>query len=474
MRIRIALAFALLVLPAAAEDIKAKVDEFIAQTTGEQNWEKKQKLLVALCHAPGAAKAFVEAAAARADLDQNGWSLSSAAQPLLELRRDELVAPLKALLKDSDPSRAKFAVTLVRDAGLVPALAEDLLAASRRPGEAGSGGTAGMTLCQSRDPRVIDLLWKEAGQKGDRGLEGIRMLASTGAPAAKVRLREVVADGKQSEDRRAEALMGLNHDPAEEDVKLALSLLDPALDRLIESALNLLVEARAVVPVEKLKALRKPGDDWRGAFVDKLLSVAGDAEGGKACLARAHGGSDWDKAEWYAWAGRSGLKAVKEALDKAFGEETNDDVRMGVMLGIGECGDAGSVDLIAKYVTHPERSNAAMNALAALGRRNPEALDAILDKLAETTGVIMSAGVDSFYYACNVRSTAAWRATLVDAYLRFLGRINDRPRLRQATISVLCEMVRPDFEQSDDALESWKSWWKENRAEFEKCPPKVR
>lgn len=473
MRARLALAFALLALPAAAEDLKAKIDAFIAESTGGQDWEKKQKLLVALCRAPGAAKAFVEAAAARDDLDDKGWSLSSSAQPLLETHRDEIADTLKALLKDADKSRAKFAVTLIHDAGLVAALAEDLLAAARKQDD-GSGGMAGMTLCQSHDPRVIDLLWKEAGQKGDRGVAGLRMLASVSSPVVKDHLREVVADAKQSEERRVEALTGLTRSLSAEDVKLAISLLSPDSGRLVETSLSLLIEARAVVPVETLKALRKPGDEWRGGFVDRLLSVAGDADGAKACLARAHGGSDWDKAEWYAWAGRSALKPVKEALEKAFGEETNDDVRMGVLLGIGECGDAGSVELIAKYLTHPERSNAAMRAMAALGRRNPATLDTILDKLAETTGLSSSAGVDSFFYCCSERANGAWRVTLVDAYIRFLDRINDRPRLRQTTLSVLSEMVRPDFEQAEDAVEGWKAWWKENRATFEKSPPKPR
>lgn len=472
MRLRTALAFALFALPAAAEDARAKVDEFVAEVTGGQDWEKRAKLLKALIRTQGAAKTFVEVAGAREDIEQSGWNLASAAQPLLDSKRAEIAEPIRALLKSENAHKVRFAITLSQYAGLTGDLAGDLLALAASP-EFDISGTASMSLTSSRDARVIALLVKESAEDGDRGMRGLRMLAGTGAPAARERLRAVAGDAKESEDRRSEALSGCTREPAPADVEVARAALASKIDRLVEPSLNLLIEARAVVPAEDLKALRRKGDEWRDAMIDKLASLAGDEEGAKACLRRAHSGSEWDRAEWYAWAGRSGLKAMKEKMEKEFGEETNEDVRMGILVGIGECGDAGSVDLIAKYLTHPEKGNQAMKAMGALVKKNPAAADAALDKLVETTGLGMC-GVDSFPYTCLERATPAQRGQLIDAYLRLLDRVNDRPRIRQAALSALSEMARPDFETAEDAVEKWKAWWKANREVWEKSPPKAR
>lgn len=472
MRLRTALALALLALPAAAEDARAKVDEFIAEATGGQDWEKRQKLLRALLRTPGAAKAFVEAAAARDDIEQSAWGLANAAQPLLDSRRAEIAAPLKALLGADEAPKVRFAITCIQYSGLTGELAADLYALASSQ-DFDKSGSASMALTSSRDPRVIELLLKESGEEGERGSRGLRMLAGTGAPAARERLRAVASNPKESEDRRGEAVSGLSQAPTAEDVEVAKGLLASGVTRLVEPCLNLLVQARAVVPVETLKGLRQKGDDWRDAMLDKLMSLAGDEDGAKACLRRAKGGSEWDRVEWYAWAGRSGLKAVKEKLEKEFGEETNEEVRMGILNGIGECGDAGSVDLIAKYLTHPEKGNQAMRALGSLARRNPAALDAVLDRLVETTGVAMF-GVDSFPYTYMENAAPAQRAVLLDAYLRLLERVNERPRIRQSVLSAIAEMARPDFEMGEDALGRWKEWWKANREAWSKAPPKSR
>ncbi|MCC6739789.1 MAG: hypothetical protein IT452_12150 [Planctomycetia bacterium] len=472
MRLRTALALALLALPAAAEDARAKVDEFIAEATGGQDWEKRQKLLRALLRTPGAAKAFVEAAAARDDIEQSAWGLANAAQPLLDSRRAEIAAPLKALLGADEAPKVRFAITCIQYSGLTGELAADLYALASSQ-DFDKSGSATMALTSSRDPRVIELLLKESGEEGERGSRGLRMLAGTGAPAARERLRAVASNPKESEDRRGEAVSGLSQAPTAEDVEVAKGLLASGVTRLVEPCLNLLVQARAVVPVETLKGVRQKGDDWRDAMLDKLMSLAGDEDGAKACLRRAKGGSEWDRVEWYAWAGRSGLKAVKEKLEKEFGEETNEEVRMGILNGIGECGDAGSVDLIAKYLTHPEKGNQAMRALGSLARRNPAALDAVLDRLVETTGVAMF-GVDSFPYTYMENAAPAQRAVLLDAYLRLLERVNERPRIRQSVLSAIAEMARPDFEMGEDALGRWKEWWKANREAWSKAPPKSR
>ncbi len=472
MRLRTAIAFALIALPAAAEDARAKVDEFVAEVTGGQDWEKRTKLLKALLRTPGAAKAFVEAAAGREDIEQSGWNLASSAQPLLDAKRAELAGPLRDLLKAKDVQKVRFAITCVQYAGLTGELAPELLELASSQ-EFDVSGSANMTLTSSRDSRVIALLAKESAEEGERGLRGLRMLASTSAPAARERLRAIVGDAKESEDRRGEALSGLTREPVAADVEVAKAALASKVDRLVEPSLGLLIEARAAIPAEDIKALRRKGDEWRDAMLDKLASLAGDEEGAKACLRRAHAGSEWDRAEWYGWAGRSGLKAVKDKMEKEFGEETNEDVRMGILNGIGECGDAGSVDLIAKYLTHPEKGSQAMKALGALVRKNPAAADAALDKLVETTGLGMC-GVDSFPYTCLEKATPAQRAALIDAYLRLLERVNDRPRIRQSVLSALGEMARPDFETAEDAVEKWKAWWKANREAWEKSPPKPR
>ncbi|KAF0243929.1 MAG: hypothetical protein FD180_2958 [Planctomycetota bacterium] len=467
MRLRTAALLALLVLPAAADDVRAKVDEFIKECTGEQNWEKKQKLLGALRRAPGSAKVFLEVAAAREDIEQSSWNLASAAQPLLDQRRDELTGPLKELLKGRDQKQAKLAILVIQYSGLTGALASELLAVATSANSE-AAGSASMSLTSSRDPRVVALLTKESEAEGDRGLRGLRMLASTGAPAARERLRAVVADAKETDERKAEAMSGLHQWPSAADVALAKSVLSGKNDRLAEAALGLLINARATVPAEELKALRRKGDEWREAMLDKLLSQAGDEDGAKACLRRAQ-----DRVEWYAWAGRAGKKEIGEKMLKELGEETNDDVRMGILIGIGECGDPASVDLIAKYLTHPQKGQQAMKAMAVLARRTPAAMDAALDKMVEVTGMSMC-GVDSFPYLFLDGATPAQRALLFDGYLRLLERLNDSPRLRQSTLSALSEMARPDFEWAEDSLEKWKAWWKANRETYEKNPPKPR
>jgi hypothetical protein len=472
MRLRTAVLLALLALPAAADDVRAKVDEFIKECTGDQNWEKKQKLLGALRRTPGSAKVFLEVVAARADLEQSSWNLSSAAQPLLDLKREEITDPLKELLKSADPQKAKFAILSIQYAGLTGALSTELLAIAVSSNNEVSG-SASMTLSSCRDPRVIALLTKESAADGERGVRGLRMLAGTGAPAARERLREIVANTKESEDRRAEALSGLHQWPSAADVALAKAVLAEKNERLADPALGLLIDARATVAVDELKALRKKGDDWREAMIDKLLAVAGDEEGAKACLRRAHGGSEWDRVEWYAWAGRSGKREIGDKMVKELGEETNDDVRMGILIGIGECGDPASAEIIAKYLTHPQKGMQAMKAMAMLARRTPSAMDVVLDKMVETTGMSMC-GIDSFPYSYLDGATAAQRVQLFDGYLRLLERVNDRPRLRQSALSALSELARPDFETAEDALEKWKAWWKANRDTYEKAPPKPR
>ncbi|MEK7468100.1 MAG: HEAT repeat domain-containing protein [Planctomycetota bacterium] len=472
MRLRTTILLALLAIPAAADDVRAKVDEFIKECTGEQNWEKKQKLLNALRRTAGSAKVFLEAVAAREDLEQSSWNLASAAQPLLDQKRDEIEAPVKELLKSPDPKQARFAILVVQHAGLTGALAGELLALAASP-NSDAAGSASMALSSSRDSRVVALLITESAAAGDRGVRGLRMLASTGAPAGLEKLRAVVGDAKEPEDRRAEALSGLNRQPAPADVALAKSVLAEKLERLEDPAINLLINARATIPAADLKALRRKGDEWRESMIDKLLSLAGDEEGAKACLRRAHGGSEWDRVEWYAWAGRSGIQEIGAKMVKELGEETNDDVRMGILIGIGECGDPACADILAKYLTHPQKGNQAMKALAMLARRTPAAMDAVLDKMAEVTGTSMC-GIDSFPYSYLEGATGANRAQLFDGYLRLLVRVNDRPRLREATLRTLSEMARPEFDWSEDALERWTAWWKVNRETFEKSPPKPR
>jgi hypothetical protein len=129
--------------------------------------------------------------------------------------------------------------------------------------------------------------------------------------------------------------------------------------------------------------------------------------------------------------------------------------------------------MIAKYLTHPEKGSQALAALGALVRKNQAALDAVLDRLVEVTGVT-NCGVDAFTWSVLDRATAAQRVAVLDAYLRLLERVNDRPRLRQSVLSAISDMARPDFEYAEDALGRWQAWWKANREAWEKGPPKAK
>jgi HEAT repeat protein len=406
----------------------------------------------------------------RGDLEEKSWQLASAAVPLFEHRPAESAKILKPHLAGKDTQKVRFVLQVIDGAGLTGTMFEDLMPLWDR--EDDSIGSTTQSMFQSvRDPGVIAALLKVASVDGDRGLQALQILAWGGAAGVRDELRRIAADAAEPVNRRAVALGGLSRKPTEQDIAIAVALLGEREDSLYDNALNVLVEARAKVDPAVLKPHLKPGE-WREPVVLKLLSAAGDEAAGKTCLSRAKGGNAWDKTEWYAWAGKSRSKAVYEGLEKAFGQETDDSVRMAVLRGMGECGDPAALGLIVKYVTHPEQGSNAVAALAALGRSSPESMDAILDKLADLIGVAQS-GLETFHYSFLDHATTQDRVSLVDAYLRLLDRQGSRRRVREIVVGALGDICRPEFGSTEDAVQHWKGWWEAHRAEFEKAAPKA-
>ncbi|MBI2922172.1 MAG: hypothetical protein HYY18_14060 [Planctomycetes bacterium] len=465
--------FALLAPAVRAEDdaeTRKKALELIEELATGSDWQKRQKLVISLRRAPGAVGILIEECCARGDLSEKGWQLAGGLQPVLEARRAEAVEPIRKLLKEADDNKARFGVLICEQAGLVGPMAADLIALFPRQ-DSGVGSQAISVFGTCRDPRAVELLVAETGKGGVAMRAAVSALAYTGAEAARETLRKIASDTNVDGDVRSNALNGLSRNPAAADVELAVTLLKTGDDNMIGAAVNLLLENRIAAPVDVLKAAKKEGNNWLNDPIDRLLSLAGDLDAAKQCLRKAKGGQAYEKGEWYVAAGRSGRKELKDDLEKAFGSETDDNVRFAVLTAIGELGDPASIDLIAKYLTHPDLGWQAMRAMCALARRTPESLDAVLDRIVDLTGVA-TMGIDSFHYQYLEKPTAADRVRLIEAYLKLLDRMQERPRIRGLVLSALTDMTRPDFGQSEEAVGKWKSWWAENKEAFGKRPPK--
>jgi HEAT repeat protein len=471
---RLALVFALVLwsVPAVADEAEARkkaeeLSKLISE--GQGDWDRQNKLVAALRRAPGGAKAWIEVTAAREDLAEKAWSLASASAAILEGRGDDAEPSIRALLKEKDGVRVRYGVSLAGAGGLAGRVIADLIPLLN---DDETGYAVQGILQNPSDRRVVQALLEAAGRKGDRGNAALAALRGSPLEEARAYLRSVAKDAQQETRRRVTAIGGFVNPPGAEGEAALRELLEAKDEGVVEAALEALVETGTKADVATLKGLRRQGNEYRAQVLDKALSVAGDEEGAKACLRRAKAGrSAWDKWIWYVAAGRSGLPSVREALEKALGDETDEEVRGQILVAIGETGDAAALDLLSKYLTHPQHGGFARDALGALVRRNASATDGVLARLLDVT-VQGQIGLDGFPYTALSKPTPELRTRLVEAYLRLLETLGDRPHARTAVVSALSEMTRPDFGSSEAAAGKWAEWWKAHREEFAKSPPK--
>jgi len=451
------------------EALQKKVADYIEESVGGQDWGKRQKLAGAIRRTPGGPAAFLKHCLERKDLEEKGWQLSSAGAVVFDIRPDEAARILKPALGGKDPQKVLFALQIVDGTGLGAVLLDDLIAlwGSR---DQSISWSAQSILQSVKSPVMIDRMIEEAGKPGERGTKALQVLAGGQTARARVFLRALAVSETESADRRALAMSGLAQRAGREEIAIAVAALGSTEEALVDAAIHILTEARAVVDPALLRPLLKSGD-WREPVLLKLLSLAGDEAAAKKCLTKARGGQNWDKADWYAWAGRSRVASIGPALEKAFGEETDDGVRMGILRGMGELGNPAAMDLILKYLTHPEQGSAALGALAALGRTSPDCLDTLLDRLTELVGV-SNTGLESFHYSFMERQNTQDRVTLIDAYIRLADRHSGRRRIREIVCSALSDLCRPDLGHSEESVEGWKAWWGAHREKLETVAPK--
>lgn len=454
------------------DPVRAMSDDYVKELIDAQDWKLKLKLAGQLRGAEGAPAALVAACLARTDLKDKGWNLTTGVGEAVEGRNAETVAAVRALLKDKDDAHAMFGLQLIERCDLAAACASELIALwVREADDVGARALGAFSNC--RDEKAMAMIVAESRKKGEPGKRGFRAVCSAIGAGARARVREIVLDPQEPMERRTMGMYALNRMPGTEEIEVARAVLATGEPELLEPALLTLEELHADVDGAILRPHVNSTNEKVKRRALRLLSRSGDEAAAKYCLERAGESGAWDRGEWYVWAGMSGLASIRAELEKALGEETEDSLRMQVLRGIGETGDAGSIDLIMKYVSHPEQGYNAMYALAAAGRKNPKALDASLDRLAAVQGTT-SSGLDSFPSAFLEHPTPGQRVQLIDAYVRLVERVKDRPLTRQVVSNALTSMCEPAFGDAGDVAERWTEWWAANREAFLKKPPKGR
>ncbi|MCE9582808.1 MAG: hypothetical protein K8T20_09970, partial [Planctomycetes bacterium] len=170
-------------------------------------------------------------------------------------RRDDLVAPVRGLLKSASEDDAVYGVNLIHDLELGPKLAGELLGLFDRKDKAvlwiRNGAFKGVT-----DPKVVERLVAEAGKTGDCAEVAVGALADIETPEAHAFLRSVAASETETAVRRDWALQGLAPFLDAEDERVAREGLASGEEKLATAAFIAFCNSKKAPPPEVLRKAR--------------------------------------------------------------------------------------------------------------------------------------------------------------------------------------------------------------------------
>ncbi|MBI2922829.1 MAG: hypothetical protein HYY18_17385 [Planctomycetes bacterium] len=464
--------------PSTREQATALVDVVFGRDSDADKAAKSEKIVGGLREAPGSVAAIVQAAIARAEVNEHGAKLARYTRTLLQARHAEAVAECRKLLADRDPIRIRFGTQLAREGALAVDLADDLIAQFARRDKAGRDAAQAFEGC--RDDAVEKRLEALASDRERPALHALSALGFTGHPAAKPFLRRVAADPKEESDRRLAAEAALAP-PDAADIALLATLLADGDEFVAFRAAGLLVDARAVLPVATLRAAEKVSRPRSRDHLDRLLCLAGEADGLRHALTHTRVGSAEERAAWYTWAGISGLIEALEPLTAALAREEdlgrriedaegtgaaiarwdNLQIRRGILGGLGETGIPAAIPVIRDRLPDPNLHFQATSALARLALRTPESLNGVLEALAGDD----AATLGRWQHVAGVFRGSASPASRRALFENLLGRAETASTpgpQRAAAVGGLEALAGQNFGGGADAPAKWREWWTAN------------